>query len=96
MIKFEYTSLDKTFKINDDLVLELIKGNSKLSCPTITKMSLTCDKDFSVLINGNEIKIKENLGFEMDYKDPSIKSFKLLTDSVTIYALIAYSVKENK
>lgn len=96
MIKFEYASLDKTFKINDDLVLELIKGNSKLSCPTITKMALACDKDFSVLINGNEVKIRKDLGFDIDHSDPSIKSFKLLTDSVTIYALIAYSAKEKK
>lgn len=96
MIKFEYASLEKTFKTNDDLVLELIKGSSKLSCPAITKMSMTCDKDFSVLINGSEVKIKKDLGFEMTHKDPNIKSFKLLTDNVTIYALIAYHVKENK
>lgn len=94
MMKFEYLSIDKVFNANDDLFKEILKDNSKLSCPIIKKMSLLCNKDFTALINNKRIKIKKELGFEMNHNDPKIQSFKIIDDAVSVYALIAYTAKE--
>lgn len=94
MIKFEYISVDKLCSANEDIFKLILNKNPKATKPLIKKMSLSCDKDFTANINGEEITIKKDFGFEMGYDDPIIKSFKILTDAVTIYALIAYSVEK--
>lgn len=86
----KYESFNKTFNTNDNLIKELALKNPKDVMFNIRKMSLSANKDFEAKINGKTIFIKENSGFEMDYNDPSIKEFIVLSDNVVIYTVFTY------
>ena len=91
-MNFEYTSINKVFNADDDLIKEIAMNNN-IVCTAIKKTSISCDKDFEVYINNKKVLIKKDFGFETSYDDPAIKSFKIATDNVSIYAIITYMAR---
>lgn len=57
---------------------------------TFKKLSMSVDRDVKVEVNGVELLIKKDFGFNVDYYDPKISSFKVLESGVNIYAIVAY------
>ena len=79
-----YHCINKTTVKNEDLVDEIKKIKPKWTNHSIKKISI------SVEVNGSEILIKKDYGFENDYSDPDITSLKTLDGGVNIYAILTY------
>lgn len=85
-----YHYINKTTVKNEDLVDEIKKLKPKWTNHSIKKISISVDADTRVKVNGSEILIKKDYGFENDYSDPDITSLKTLDGGVNIYAILTY------
>ena len=74
----------------EDLIYVIREINPEWTHHTFKKLSMTVDRDVKVEVNGVELLIKKDFGFNVDYFDPKIYSFKILESGVNIYALVAY------
>ena len=88
-----YSSINKVLTNGDSLIKEIAKANPNEVLIAIKKMSLSIDKDIEALINGKKVYIKKDFGLEIDYSDPDIKSFDILTSNVTVYAIFTFTSK---
>ena len=85
-----YHCINKVTVADEDLVDEIRKLRPKWTNHAIKKISISVDADTKIKINGNEILIKKDYGFENDYSDPDITSLKTLESGVNIYAILTY------
>lgn len=82
--------IDKVSVEGEDLIDIIRDIKPNWTHHTFNKISMSVDKDVKVEVNGVELLIKKDFGFNVDYFDPKIYSFKILESGVNIYALITY------
>ena len=82
--------IDKVSVEGEDLIDVIREIKPEWTHHTFKKLSMTVDRDVRVEVNGGELLIKKDFGFNVDYFDPKIYSFKILESGVNIYALVAY------
>ena len=82
--------IDKVSVEGEDLIDVIREIKPEWTHHTFKKPSMTVDRDVRVEVNGVELLIKKDFGFNVDYFDPKIYSFKILESGVNIYALVAY------
>ena len=82
--------IDKVSVEGEDLIDVIREIKPEWTYHTFKKLSMSVDRDIKVEVNGVELLIKKDFGFNVDYFDPKIYSFKILESGVNIYALVAY------
>lgn len=75
---------------NDNLIEKLNHYDPNFTYRDIKKISLTVDADCVIKVNGDEVLVKPQFGFEIDKEDYIINSLEIVGVGISVYAIVGY------
>ena len=86
-----YTYISKTTLANEEILQKKLKElKPKWTSWCAKKVSINVDKDCIVKVNGDELLIRADLGFNTEPWDKDIFSLVTVTPDVNLFAVIGY------